>query len=186
MHQVCTRCAPGVHYLGVHHVITVHQVCTRCAPGVHWGVHQVCTRCSELHYQIAALFLEVLVSPSGIVRRRISHYGRNLWKSGNLLIKGFLISCFTTVYSVTTVLALAHILKSVLTYCETFSLPFLLRGAQWLTELLQVGLNLEAIAVFLAIWLSTYFIVKEYFYHPMLVIPIGKSFVLNGACSIRF
>ena len=24
MHQVCTRCAPGVH-----------QVCTRCAPGVH-------------------------------------------------------------------------------------------------------------------------------------------------------
>ena len=48
-----TWCTPGVHYLGVHHVTTVHQVCTRCAPGVHWGVHQVCTRCAELHYQIA-------------------------------------------------------------------------------------------------------------------------------------
>ena len=43
VHQVWTRCAPGVHYLGVYHVITVHQVCTKCAPGVHWCVHQVCS-----------------------------------------------------------------------------------------------------------------------------------------------
>ena len=123
-------------------------------------------------------FLEVIFSPSGIVKRRASHYGRNLWKSGNVLIKGSLIFCFTTMYTVTTVLAIAYILKSVLTYCETFSLSILLRGTQWLTELLQMGVNLEAFSVFLVIWLSTYFIVKEYFYHPKLVIPIGKSFLL--------
>ena len=51
VHQVCTRCATGVHHLGVHHVITVHQVCTRYAPGVHWGVHYVCTTCAPgVHY----------------------------------------------------------------------------------------------------------------------------------------
>ena len=46
VHQVCTRCAPCVHYLGVHDVITVHQVCTRCAPGVHQVCIGVCTRCA--------------------------------------------------------------------------------------------------------------------------------------------
>ena len=40
------KCAPGVHYLGVHYVTTIPQVCTRCAP--------VCTAWSVVHYQINA------------------------------------------------------------------------------------------------------------------------------------
>ena len=120
-------------------------------------------------------FLEaLLISPFWSVKRRAAHYGRRMWKTNIFPLKIFLTVSYTVIYSLAIPVALAHLQKCFLQYGEVSSFSLLLKGCQWLTELLQVGVNWNAFFVFLIIWALTYYILQTYFFHPKLPAPESK------------